>query len=195
MSEVARYGMNADVALGQWFVASHVSPDGAWVRYEDHTAEVERLSAMVYETGPGEFSPDGWTWKQAFQAEKKRRNRGLGGLLRGQASAVSEDDGFGPRSAVLSPSDIVGSSAAEVAMNTAQLREGAVPLEKNYFHKDKPKPSDVKKKGALMAYLEKQEAQKAEEENIKRNKMNELYQQRMAAKAAAAQQAQAQEQD
>lgn len=36
-------------------------------------AEVSRLSAMVYETGPGEFSPDGWTWKQAFQAEKKRR--------------------------------------------------------------------------------------------------------------------------
>ena len=35
--------------------------------------EIERLSAMVYETGPGEFSPDGWTWKQAFQAEKKRR--------------------------------------------------------------------------------------------------------------------------
>jgi len=123
-------------------------------------------------------------------AEKKRRNRGLGGLLRGQASAVSEDDGFGPRSAVLSPSDIVGSSAAELALNTAQIREGAVPLEKNYFHKDKPKPSDVKKKGALMAYLEKQEAQKAEEENIKRNKMNELYQQRMAAKAAAAQQEQ-----
>lgn len=35
--------------------------------------EVERLSAMVYETAPGEFSPDGWTWKQAFTSEKARR--------------------------------------------------------------------------------------------------------------------------
>lgn len=35
--------------------------------------EIERLSTMVYETAPGEFSPDGWTWKQAFTAEKARR--------------------------------------------------------------------------------------------------------------------------
>lgn len=35
--------------------------------------EVERLSAMVYDTAPGEFSPDGWTWKQAFTSEKARR--------------------------------------------------------------------------------------------------------------------------
>ena len=34
---------------------------------------IEELTAMVYETGPGEFSPDGWTWKQAFTAEKARR--------------------------------------------------------------------------------------------------------------------------
>ena len=47
--------------------------DGTHVRYADHTAEVERLSAMVYDTAPGEFSPDGWTWKQAFTAEKARR--------------------------------------------------------------------------------------------------------------------------
>lgn len=120
-------------------------------------------------------------------AENKRRNRGLGGLLRGKSSAVLEDDGFGPRSAVLSPTDIVGSSAAEVAQNAHEIRAGSVPLEKNYFNKDKSKPSEVKKKGALMQYLEKQEAQKAEEENIKRNKMNEIYQQRQAAKAAAAQ--------
>lgn len=40
---------------------------------EGKAAEVERLSAMVYDTAPGEFSPDGWTWKQAFTSEKARR--------------------------------------------------------------------------------------------------------------------------
>lgn len=36
-------------------------------------AKNEQLSGMVYETGPGEYSPDGWTYKQAFEAEVKRR--------------------------------------------------------------------------------------------------------------------------
>ena len=64
MSSVQRYNI---------MPAAMSEPDGEWVKYEDHAAEVERLSAMVYETGPGEFSPDGWTWKQAFTAEKARR--------------------------------------------------------------------------------------------------------------------------
>jgi hypothetical protein len=33
----------------------------------------DAVAGMVYETPPGEFSPDGWTWKQAFIAEKARR--------------------------------------------------------------------------------------------------------------------------
>ena len=33
----------------------------------------DAVAGMVYETPPGEFSPDGWTWKQAFAAEKARR--------------------------------------------------------------------------------------------------------------------------
>jgi hypothetical protein len=33
----------------------------------------DAVAGMVYETPPGEFSPDGWTWKQAFAAEKVRR--------------------------------------------------------------------------------------------------------------------------
>jgi hypothetical protein len=63
--KIQRYDVTSDMAI--------LRDDGAWVKYEDHTAEVERLSAMVYDTAPGEFSPDGWTWKQAFTAEKARR--------------------------------------------------------------------------------------------------------------------------
>jgi len=36
-------------------------------------AYIDRLTSMVYETAPGEYSPDGWTYKQAFEAELKRR--------------------------------------------------------------------------------------------------------------------------
>lgn len=123
------------------------------------------------------------------RAEANRRNRGLGGLIRGSsANAAYEDDGMGPRSAVLSPSDIVGASAEEVAMNTTLAKlQGGSNISNNFFNKDKPKPSEVKKKGALMNYLEKAEQSKAEEEAIKRNKMNELYYQRQAAKAQAEQ--------
>jgi import inner membrane translocase subunit TIM50 len=120
------------------------------------------------------------------QAEQRKRNRGLGGLIRGASSASSEDDGFVQRSSVLSPSDIVGSSAAEVAYNTNLMANAEKrDLSKNYFHKDKPKPSEVKKKGKLMDMLEQAEAKKAEEDAIKNNMMNELYQKRMMAKARA----------
>lgn len=63
--KIQRYDVTSDMAI--------LRHDGAWVKHEDHAAEVERLSAMVYDTAPGEFSPDGWTWKQAFTAEKARR--------------------------------------------------------------------------------------------------------------------------
>ena len=29
--------------------------------------EIKSLQARVYETPPGEYSPDGWTWKQAYE--------------------------------------------------------------------------------------------------------------------------------
>ncbi len=40
---------------------------------DEAVAEIIALRDLAYETPPGQFSPDGWTWKQAFQAEKKRR--------------------------------------------------------------------------------------------------------------------------
>ena len=128
------------------------------------------------------------------EKENRRRNRGLGGLIRGKSSASSEDDGFAPRSAVLSPADIVGSSAQEVAYhNTLEKLHGGRELNKNYFNKDKPKPSEIKKKGGLMAMLEQAEEKKAEEQMLKQMKMNEIYQQRMAAKAKAQELAQEEE--
>lgn len=65
MGDIQRYDVTSDMAIPR--------DDGPWVKHSDHIAEVERLSAMVYDTAPGEFSPDGWTWKQAFEAEKARR--------------------------------------------------------------------------------------------------------------------------
>lgn len=132
---------------------------------------------------------------EAKQAEQRRRNRGLGGLIRGAASAVSEDDGF-ERSSVLSPSDIVGSTAEEVAYNTSLARaqghggqgQGGLggDLRKNYFNKDKPRPSEAKKKGALLSMVEEVEKAKAEEDEIKMAKMNEIHRERVMAKMTAA---------
>lgn len=35
-------------------------------------AENARLRELVYHTGPGEYSPDGWTWKQQANADRER---------------------------------------------------------------------------------------------------------------------------
>jgi len=50
------------------------------IAVSEASARVEMLTEMVYETQPGEYSPDGWTYKQAFTAELNRRKAAEHGL-------------------------------------------------------------------------------------------------------------------
>ena len=50
-----------------------MSDDRARETREEAVTEIIRLRELAYESPPGQFSPDGWTWKQAFTAEKARR--------------------------------------------------------------------------------------------------------------------------
>ena len=50
-----------------------MSDDRARETREEAVVEIIRLREFAFESPPGQFSPNGWTWKQAFQAEKKRR--------------------------------------------------------------------------------------------------------------------------
>jgi import inner membrane translocase subunit TIM50 len=125
--------------------------------------------------------------EEVKRTEQQKRNFGLGGLIRGAASAVSEDDGFTPRSAILSPAAIVGSTAAEVEYQTNLARaEGDRDLKKNHFNKDKPKPAEEKKKGWLLEQLEKKEEMAAQEMQLRYEKMNEIHRNRLIAKQRAA---------
>jgi hypothetical protein len=63
-------------------------------------------------------------------------------------------------------------------------------VRENYFNKDKPKPSGVKKKGMLVDLLEKRMEMKEEEERLRMQKLNELHQQRELAKLQQQQQQQ-----
>jgi len=50
-----------------------MSDDRARETREEAVVEIIRLRELAFESPPGQFSPDGWTWKQAFTAEKARR--------------------------------------------------------------------------------------------------------------------------
>mmetsp|Transcript_25 Transcript_25/g.41 ORF Transcript_25/g.41 Transcript_25/m.41 type:complete len:455 (+) Transcript_25:170-1534(+) len=115
--------------------------------------------------------------------EAKKRNRGLGGLIRGPLR--EEDfDAFESKSAVLSPSTIVGVDAKEanIADHLAASSTGS-SLKNNYFHKDAPKPSNKKKPGKALQWLEKNEKNKEEEQLAKQQKMQEIYMERQRLKA------------
>jgi mitochondrial import inner membrane translocase subunit TIM50 len=119
--------------------------------------------------------------------ENRKRNVGLGGLIRGADADI--DDGYTPRSAVMSASEIVGGNANDAALEKAmQKMNGKSDLSTNYFNKDKPKPSNNKKKGALFEWIDESEKARAEEDAVKRAKMNEVYNQRLAKAAQEKQQ-------
>eukprot|EP00428_Durinskia_dybowskii_P068374 CAMPEP_0170390376 /NCGR_PEP_ID=MMETSP0117_2-20130122/19114_1 /TAXON_ID=400756 /ORGANISM="Durinskia baltica, Strain CSIRO CS-38" /LENGTH=430 /DNA_ID=CAMNT_0010646419 /DNA_START=125 /DNA_END=1420 /DNA_ORIENTATION=+ len=162
--------------------------DGA----EDFTKTIDDLGTHDAEEAVAEYR---MRLAAARQAEKRRRNQYLGGILRGQAAAVEEDDGFAPKSAILSASDIVGSSREEVAYNAKMAQYGGTENKKNFFNKDKPKPSDVKKKGYLFETLDKSQEASKEMEQVKLDKMNQIYQKRMEEKARRAQEMQLQQQE
>lgn len=116
-------------------------------------------------------------------AEQQKRNRGLGGLIRGAPTAVSQDDGF-TRSVLPSPTELVGAApdGPEPAAAPRKHIPGLVGAS------TRPQGEAVKKKGALFSMLDESAKRTEEEEKARREKMNEIYQQRMAAKAAREQQ-------
>lgn len=120
--------------------------------------------------------------------EHQKRNKGIGGLIRGE-SAELEKDGFELKSAVLSPTDIVGHAPKATATAPAPSAASQSTLKKlNSFQgtslvKDTPNGPATKKTGALFGWLQQREKDVEDTERAKREKMNEIYQQRMAAKA------------
>ncbi len=134
---------------------------------------------------------------QAKQAQKEKRNRGLGGLLR--KDAVQTDDVYisANSSSVLSISDIVGVSKEELHMdsdmhnssNTSKnsgnykLTEHIKPV--GFHHSNEGANKKVeKKKGGLFTYIDQEAANKEEMMRLKHEKMNEMYMKKMQEKMA-----------
>lgn len=119
----------------------------------------------------------------------RRRNIGLGGLIRGPQK--DEEDDLDVHRSVLSASEIVGLTPMELAnIKAYEAMSPSSSVRENYFNKDKPKPSGVKKKGMLVDLLEKRMEMKEEEERLRMQKLNELHQQRELAKLQQQQQQQ-----
>lgn len=99
--------------------------------------------------------------------EQEKRNRGLGGVIRG-AKEVEEDQ---YRSSILSAKDIVGDLVSESS-------DSFIPVVKSLNKKEEKGPAE-KKKGLLFKRLEEIEKQKEEEEMRKREVMMRIQQERI----------------
>lgn len=140
------------------------------------------------------------------QREKQKRNRGIGGLIRGVngSSSVTERDGFEQRSSILSPTAIVGSAdgdrgaagdgsmsvvnplTGEIAGATPKPRKHAITFQGRQIAADMNATAaapQTKKTGKIFQWLKENEQNNEEQERLKREKMNELYSQRMQEKA------------
>jgi mitochondrial import inner membrane translocase subunit TIM50 len=110
--------------------------------------------------------------------EDMKRNRGIGALIRGPIADVV-DDGF-VRSSLPTPSQLVGGSP------DIQLPNNSDKPQVRFDKDGKPiqaRREGEKKKGKLFNWLDEAEKNKEEEERIRREKMNELYEQKLRAKA------------
>lgn len=107
-------------------------------------------------------------------AEYRKRDQGLGGLIRGVRN--NSDDGEDARSSIiLKPSQIVGGLDPTA---TSQSLLGFTPVKK-----DEKGPS-VRKTGAMMNWLNEREKENATKDQLKHEKMNEIYQKREMEKRA-----------
>lgn len=117
---------------------------------------------------------------KAKEDEKKRRNSGLGGLIRGVISSdVIEEDPM-IRSKIPSPSSLVGGS---VGSHTTTSSSGDTSTGTGNYFKDKNKKADggiaVKKKGKLFEWLDQAEREKEEQDRLKFEKMNQIHAKKM----------------
>ena len=113
------------------------------------------------------------------QEEQQRRNKGLGGMLRGSAKSIASQvevsDMSSTRSSILSVSDIVGASptGGSVESNESSQKKISADVVKPVGFQRPEKAS--KKKGSLFEYIERENESKEEMMRIKHEKMNEMY--------------------
>jgi import inner membrane translocase subunit TIM50 len=110
-------------------------------------------------------------------AEERKRNKGIGGVVRSRIAPSSTGDVPESRSGVLSVSQIVGEAPPEGA-SPADLSSTPSATGKP-GSKETPKPPAQKKKGALFDWLDNAEKEREEYEMRRREKMNEIYANRM----------------
>ncbi len=125
---------------------------------------------------------------RAKAEQHEKRNKGLGGLIRGNTAHHDLDDGS-IVSSVLSPKDIVGGLIPDSSPPTSSRPNVTQNLPPLPGQKEVPKGPSVKKKGGLFAYLDEVDKSKMEEEMRKNEKINEIMMQRQT-RAQQAQQSQ-----
>jgi mitochondrial import inner membrane translocase subunit TIM50 len=112
----------------------------------------------------------------AKNQEMKRRNTGLGGVIRKSTGlAPAEEDSFS-RSSILSAKQIVGAEPTEALPSS---KSSAVP-EVGF---KPPKEPAAKKTGALFQWVMEKSKEKEELDMMKRQKLNELYMKSLEEKA------------
>jgi len=109
--------------------------------------------------------------------EKQKKNRGLGKLLRGAMEA--------PPSSGAEAFETGPSSSSQLRVAPTVSPDGKVTV--SVAKKDEPTKKPAKKKGAMFEWLDQREADKKEEDAVKREEMEALYHQKMRAKQEAAQ--------
>lgn len=120
--------------------------------------------------------------------ENMKRNRGLGGLIRGKSNATDDinDELDANRSSILSARDIVGSEPVNFqVINNSNEDTVSKKLSEN-IPKVGYQPSKEpvsKKKGGFFKWLEEKEKDKEEYELNKRQKLEEIWNKRMMEKA------------
>eukprot|EP01038_Epipyxis_sp_PR26KG_P006428 gene6428-8846_t len=106
--------------------------------------------------------------------ELKKRNKGLGGLLRNPPNLSELDDGSA-RSTILSPSQIVNSTNGLASLPNSSIVQTGTGSSATSTQSEK-------KKGGMMEWLEKNQKSYKELENAKRQKMEEVYRKKMVEK-------------
>jgi hypothetical protein len=121
---------------------------------------------------------------KAKEAEKRRRNYGVGGLLRSYVLKDRVEEDSSVTSRILSPSAIVGgnsttsddSTPKTKALETLEDAKGYEHFKSLHHKADVPV---VKKKGAMLEWLDKVEREKEELEKVRGERMNQIYQKKM----------------
>lgn len=144
----------------------------------DYRETIDRLGTHQAEEAVIEYQ---MRITKAKEDEQKRRNQGLGGLIRQQYlnPKAQVANLSATQSNILSVSQIVGEDpSSDANITVVEKKSEAIP---QIGFKPPEQPVE-KKKSAFFQWLDNAVKDKEEREVLKRNKMNELYMKRMEAK-------------